>query len=107
MSVGFMLLYSKLADFLSTKALFYTVIIPFIAFFGAFGFLLYRLSNYFQELYRWKKEHTDLVMDMWRAKMIDRVRDSVHELKRAVQMGKKVLWCDDETEEALKMLWKS
>ncbi|GAB2228147.1 hypothetical protein Droror1_Dr00009977 [Drosera rotundifolia] len=47
MAVGFMLLYSKLADVLSTKALFYTVIVPFIAFFGAFGFVLYPLSNYF------------------------------------------------------------
>ncbi|MFS7909690.1 putative ADP/ATP carrier protein, bacteria [Helianthus anomalus] len=26
---------------------FYTVILPFIAFFGAFGFVLYPLSNYF------------------------------------------------------------
>ncbi|GAB2293599.1 hypothetical protein Dimus_027811 [Dionaea muscipula] len=47
MAVGFMLLYTKLADVLSTKALFYTVIVPFIAFFGAFGFLLYPLNHYF------------------------------------------------------------
>ncbi|KAH1055139.1 hypothetical protein J1N35_033204 [Gossypium stocksii] len=46
MAVGFMLLYTKLANVLSKKALFYTVIVPFIAFFGAFGFLLYPLSNY-------------------------------------------------------------
>ncbi|XP_038993355.1 ADP,ATP carrier protein 1, chloroplastic-like [Hibiscus syriacus] len=46
MAVGFMLLYTKLANVLSTKALFYTVIVPFIIFFGAFGFLLYPLSNY-------------------------------------------------------------
>ncbi|KAK8608502.1 hypothetical protein V6N13_023924 [Hibiscus sabdariffa] len=46
MAVGFMLLYTKLADALPKKALFYTVIVPFIAFFGAFGFLLYPLSNY-------------------------------------------------------------
>ncbi|KAL9266468.1 ADP,ATP carrier protein 1, chloroplastic-like protein [Drosera capensis] len=47
MAVGFMLLYTKLANVLSTKALFYTVIVPFIAFFGAFGFLLYPMSHYF------------------------------------------------------------
>ncbi|CAN4088900.1 unnamed protein product [Withania somnifera] len=47
MAVGFMLLYTKLANVLSKQALFYTVIVPFIAFFGAFGFVLYPLSNYF------------------------------------------------------------
>lgn len=46
MAVGFMLLYTKLANVLPRQALFYTVIVPFIAFFGAFGFLLYPLSNY-------------------------------------------------------------
>ncbi|XP_042499061.1 plastidic ATP/ADP-transporter-like [Macadamia integrifolia] len=47
MAIGFMLLYTKLANVLSKQALFYTVIIPFIAFFGAFGFVLYPLSNVF------------------------------------------------------------
>ncbi len=47
MAIGFMLLYTKLANVLSKQALFYTVIVPFIAFFGAFGFVLYPLSNYF------------------------------------------------------------
>ncbi|KAK9677178.1 hypothetical protein RND81_11G125700 [Saponaria officinalis] len=47
MAVGFMVLYTKLADVLPTKALFYTVIVPFIAFFGAFGFVLYPMSGYF------------------------------------------------------------
>ncbi|KAK9266300.1 hypothetical protein L1049_001822 [Liquidambar formosana] len=47
MAVGFMLLYTKLSNVLSKQALFYTVIIPFIAFFGAFGFVLYPLSNFF------------------------------------------------------------
>ncbi|RAL44061.1 unnamed protein product [Cuscuta campestris] len=47
MAIGFMLLYTKLANVLSKQALFYTVILPFIAFFGAFGFVLYPLSNYF------------------------------------------------------------
>ncbi|KAM5578894.1 plastidic ATP/ADP-transporter [Rosa sericea] len=46
MAVGFMLLYTKLSDVLSKKALFYTVILPFIAFFGAFGFILYPMSSY-------------------------------------------------------------
>ncbi|XP_073017638.1 plastidic ATP/ADP-transporter-like [Primulina eburnea] len=46
MAVGFMLLYTKLADVLSKKALFYSVILPFIAFFGAFGFVLYPFSQY-------------------------------------------------------------
>ncbi|CAI9114050.1 OLC1v1014669C2 [Oldenlandia corymbosa var. corymbosa] len=47
MAIGFMLLYTQLANVLSKQALFYTTILPFIAFFGAFGFLLYPLSNYF------------------------------------------------------------
>lgn len=47
MAVGFMVLYTKLADVLPRKTLFYTVILPFIAFFGAFGFVLYPMSNYF------------------------------------------------------------
>ncbi|KFK42425.1 hypothetical protein AALP_AA2G254500 [Arabis alpina] len=46
MAIGFMLLYSKLSDVLSKKALFYTVMIPFIVYFGAFGFVMYPLSNY-------------------------------------------------------------
>ncbi|XXG56002.1 hypothetical protein AAC387_Pa03g3538 [Persea americana] len=45
MAVGFMLLYTKLSNVLSKEALFYTVIFPFIAFFGAFAFLLYPLSG--------------------------------------------------------------
>ncbi|KZV19823.1 plastidic ATP/ADP-transporter-like [Dorcoceras hygrometricum] len=46
MAVGFMLLYTKLSNVLSKKALFYSVILPFIAFFGAFGFVLYPFSQY-------------------------------------------------------------
>jgi AAA family ATP:ADP antiporter len=46
MAIGFMLLYTKLANVLSKQALFYSVILPFIAFFGAFGFFLYPLSSY-------------------------------------------------------------
>ncbi|KAK1300658.1 hypothetical protein QJS10_CPB13g00436 [Acorus calamus] len=45
MAVGFMLLYTKLSNVLSKEALFYTVIVPFIAFFRAFGFLSYPLSG--------------------------------------------------------------
>lgn len=45
MAVGFMLLYTKLSNVLSREALFYTVIIPFIVFFGAFGLVLYPLSD--------------------------------------------------------------
>ncbi|RWV88854.1 hypothetical protein GW17_00049029 [Ensete ventricosum] len=46
MAVGFMLLYTKLSNVLSKEALFYTVILPFIAFFGAFAFVfcLYSVS---------------------------------------------------------------
>ncbi|KAJ8445583.1 hypothetical protein Cgig2_012471 [Carnegiea gigantea] len=47
MAVGFMVLYTKLADVLPRKTLFYSVILPFIGFFGAFGFLLYPMSHYF------------------------------------------------------------
>ncbi|KAF3333511.1 plastidic ATP/ADP-transporter-like protein [Carex littledalei] len=45
MAVGFMLLYSKLSDTLSKESLFYTVIFPFIAFFAAFGFLMYPMRD--------------------------------------------------------------
>ncbi|KAK1358240.1 ADP,ATP carrier protein [Heracleum sosnowskyi] len=47
MAIGFMLLYTKLSNVLSKQALFYTVMLPFIAFFGAFGFVLYPLNGYF------------------------------------------------------------
>jgi AAA family ATP:ADP antiporter len=45
MAIGFMLLYSKLSDTLSKEALFYTVIFPFIAFFGAFAFFMYPMRD--------------------------------------------------------------
>ena len=35
----------QLANVLSTEALFYTCIIPFIAFFGSFAFILYPLRD--------------------------------------------------------------
>ncbi|XP_031488303.1 ADP,ATP carrier protein 2, chloroplastic-like [Nymphaea colorata] len=46
LAFAFMILYANLANVLSKEALFYTVILPFIAFFGLFGFVLYPLSNY-------------------------------------------------------------
>ncbi|KAI8470964.1 MAG: ADP/ATP carrier protein [Monoraphidium minutum] len=41
MAIGFTVLYAQLANTLSTEALFYTCIIPFIIFFGAFAFVIY------------------------------------------------------------------
>lgn len=37
--------YPQLANVLSTEALFYTCIFPFIAFFGSFAFILYPLRD--------------------------------------------------------------
>ncbi|KAF6255763.1 TLC ATP/ADP transporter-domain-containing protein [Scenedesmus sp. NREL 46B-D3] len=45
MAIGFTVLYAKLANVLSTEALFYTCIFPFIAFFGAFAFVFYPLRD--------------------------------------------------------------
>lgn len=45
MAIGFTVLYTKLANVLSQEQLFYTCIIPFIAFFGAFAFLLYPIRD--------------------------------------------------------------
>eukprot|EP00879_Flechtneria_rotunda_P006821 GHRR01007165.1.p1 GENE.GHRR01007165.1~~GHRR01007165.1.p1 ORF type:complete len:519 (+),score=150.91 GHRR01007165.1:482-2038(+) len=45
MAIGFTVLYAKLANVLSTEALFYTCIIPFIAFFGAFAFVFYPMRE--------------------------------------------------------------
>jgi AAA family ATP:ADP antiporter len=45
MAIGFMVIYTKLSNTLSKKALFYSCILPFIAFFGAFAFVLYPLNN--------------------------------------------------------------
>jgi hypothetical protein len=41
MAIGFTVIYAKLANVLSTENLFYACIIPFIAFFAAFAFILY------------------------------------------------------------------
>jgi len=45
MAIGFMFLYAQLANVLTTQALFYTIIFPFIAFFGFFAFILYPLRD--------------------------------------------------------------
>ncbi|GJP46332.1 hypothetical protein CLOM_g5634 [Closterium sp. NIES-68] len=45
MAIGFMLLYGQLANVLSKQALFYTCIIPFLAFFGSFAFVIYPLRH--------------------------------------------------------------
>ena len=42
LAIGFMIIYTKLSNTLSKKALFYSCILPF---FGAFAFLLYPLNN--------------------------------------------------------------
>jgi len=41
MAIAFTVLYANLANTLSSEALFYTCIIPFIIFFGAFAFVIY------------------------------------------------------------------
>lgn len=45
MAIGFTVLYTKLANVLSSEALFYACIIPFIIFFGAFAFVLYPMKD--------------------------------------------------------------
>ncbi|GAX83162.1 hypothetical protein CEUSTIGMA_g10588.t1 [Chlamydomonas eustigma] len=45
MAIGFTIGYAKLANILSTEALFYTVIIPFIIFFGAFAAVMYPMKD--------------------------------------------------------------
>lgn len=44
-AIGFMIVYNKLSDILSREALFYTCMLPFIAFFGLFAFVLYPNIN--------------------------------------------------------------
>ncbi|KDD74050.1 TLC ATP/ADP transporter, partial [Helicosporidium sp. ATCC 50920] len=45
MAVGFTILYTKLSNVLSSEALFYACIFPFILFFGAFAFFLYPMRD--------------------------------------------------------------
>ncbi|KAF8369495.1 hypothetical protein HHK36_032489 [Tetracentron sinense] len=44
-AIGFMIVYNKLSNVLSKESLFYACMVPFIAFFGAFAFLLYPNIN--------------------------------------------------------------
>ncbi|XP_010279263.1 PREDICTED: ADP,ATP carrier protein 1, chloroplastic-like [Nelumbo nucifera] len=44
-AIGFMIVYNKLSNVLSKESLFYACMFPFIAFFGAFAFLLYPNIN--------------------------------------------------------------
>jgi len=46
MAIGFMTIYVKLADILPPEKLFYTCILPFIAFFGSFAWVLYPLRDF-------------------------------------------------------------
>ena len=43
-----MLLYSKLSNILSKERLFYTTVVPFIIFFGVFGFIIYPMRHSMQ-----------------------------------------------------------
>ena len=45
MAIGFMTMYVKLADILPPERLFYVCILPFIAFFGSFAYVLYPLRD--------------------------------------------------------------
>ena len=45
MAIGFMVIYSKMSNTLSKPALFYACILPFIAFFGSFAFIMYPLQH--------------------------------------------------------------
>mmetsp|Transcript_19634 Transcript_19634/g.59393 ORF Transcript_19634/g.59393 Transcript_19634/m.59393 type:complete len:588 (+) Transcript_19634:159-1922(+) len=44
-AIGFTVLYAKLSNIMNTEQLFYTCIFPFIAFFGAFAYILYPLRD--------------------------------------------------------------
>ena len=50
LAIRFMIIYTKFSNTLSKKALFYSFIFPFIAFFGAFYFLLYPLDNVIHQI---------------------------------------------------------
>ena len=45
LAIGFMVLYSQMANVLSKEALFYACILPFLAFFGSFAFIMYPLRD--------------------------------------------------------------
>lgn len=45
MAIGFTIIYTKLANVMNSEQLFYTCIIPFIIFFGAFAFVFYPMRD--------------------------------------------------------------
>ena len=45
LAFAFMVVYAKLSDILAPRTLFYTIILPFIAFFGSFAFVLYPMQD--------------------------------------------------------------
>eukprot|EP00252_Welwitschia_mirabilis_P019971 TRINITY_DN4779_c0_g2_i1.p1 TRINITY_DN4779_c0_g2~~TRINITY_DN4779_c0_g2_i1.p1 ORF type:complete len:716 (+),score=134.87 TRINITY_DN4779_c0_g2_i1:578-2725(+) len=45
MAIGFTVIYTELSNVLSSEALFYSCLFPFVIFFGAFAFLLYPLQD--------------------------------------------------------------
>ncbi len=46
LAIGFVALYSKMSNALSREKLFYYTLLPFLVFFGAFGFVLYPAKEY-------------------------------------------------------------
>lgn len=50
-ATGFMILYSKMANYLSPNTLFYATLLPFFIFFSVFAFILYPLRNIIHPLH--------------------------------------------------------
>ena len=46
LAFGFMVLYAKMANMMGPQALFYSVLFPFIAFFGSFAFIMYPAQDF-------------------------------------------------------------
>ncbi len=45
-AIGFVIIYAKLSNSLSREKLFYTIVSPFIVFFGVFGFVIYPMADW-------------------------------------------------------------
>lgn len=45
-AIGFVIIYAKLSNVLSRERLFYTIVSPFIIFFGLFGFVIYPMADF-------------------------------------------------------------
>ncbi|MDP3372407.1 MAG: Npt1/Npt2 family nucleotide transporter [Candidatus Paracaedibacteraceae bacterium] len=45
-AIAFVIIYAKLSNILSREKLFYTIVTPFIAFFGLFGFVIYPMADF-------------------------------------------------------------